>query len=76
MPPEPPITTEATIIEVLNDHTCTARLPNGKTVHAHVPKRAEKAYELERGAEVTLELTPYDFSKARIQTTPPTQETK
>ena len=73
MPPEPPITTQATILEILNDHTCTARLPNGKTVHAHVPKRTVGPFELIQGAEVTLELSPYDFSRARIRTTPPTQ---
>ncbi len=72
MPPEPPITTQATVIQVLNDHTCTARLPNGKTVHAHVPKRAKEPYDLKQGDDVTLELTPYDFSRARIQTAPPT----
>lgn len=65
MPAEPAITTEATVVEVLDSHTCTAELPNGKVVHAHLPRRKPGA-ELQTGQTVNLEMNPYDFSRARI----------
>lgn len=77
MPPEAPITTCAKILESLDHRTYRAELPNGKTVHAHIPKRATPNSTLRPGDQVTLELNPYDFSRARIRPSPdsPTQPT-
>ncbi len=67
MPPEPPITTHAEILESLDHRSYRAQLPNGKTVHAHTPKRSTPNTPLQPGDHVTLELNPYDFSRARIR---------
>jgi translation initiation factor IF-1 len=67
MPPEIPITTSAEILESLDERTFRANLPNGKTVHAHIPKRTTFPSKLQPGDRVTLELNPYDFSRARIR---------
>jgi translation initiation factor IF-1 len=42
-------------------------LPNGKKVIAHPAKALEaQKDEIVPGAKVTLEMTPFDFEKARI----------
>jgi translation initiation factor IF-1 len=42
-------------------------LPNGKKVIAHPAKALEaQQNEIVPGAKVTLEMTPFDFEKARI----------
>ncbi|MEM7145448.1 MAG: translation initiation factor IF-1 [Verrucomicrobiota bacterium] len=68
MPGEPPITTTGTITETLPNGTYHASLPNGKIVVAHPDRRtnAPPLPSLNPGDKVHLELTPYDFSKARI----------
>lgn len=64
---EPPILTTATILTVRGDRLYDASLPNGKRVIAHVPKwLLDKVGEIAVGSQVTLELTVYDFSTARI----------
>lgn len=65
--PIEPITTTGTILQRLSDRAFRVRLPNGKEVIGH-PHRslAERKDELTDQAKVTLEMTPYDFEKARI----------
>lgn len=65
--PEAPITTIGTITEILGDTTCHVELPNGKIIVGHLPKRLDTlAGTLATGQRLHLELTPYDFEKARI----------
>ncbi|CAN5138634.1 hypothetical protein BH23VER1_BH23VER1_18850 [soil metagenome] len=65
---EPPITTKGRILAAHADgRTFDAALPNGKTVRAFLPRWADHpSPPLQPGDEIPLELTPYDFSKARI----------
>lgn len=65
---EPPITTTGTITETLSNGIYLASLPNGKIVHAHPGDDFERIHpgRLQPGDRVQLELTPFDFSKARI----------
>ncbi len=64
---EPPIVTTGVICEVLPDRVFRVELPNGKLVIGHLPGRlAGLAEELALRNRVHLELTPYDFEKARI----------
>lgn len=64
---EPPITTVATVLAIRHEHLFDASLPNGKLVIAHVPKWLQKKMgPVEVGSRIKLELTPYDFSTARV----------
>ncbi|MDB4618049.1 translation initiation factor IF-1 [Akkermansiaceae bacterium] len=65
--PTEPITTIGEILVILNERAFKVRLPNGKKVIGH-PSRAlaEKGAEFSPGQRVSLEMTPYDFEKARI----------
>ena len=67
MSSETRIETTGTILSKGSGHSFIARLPNGKEVIAF-PTRdlAGFAMTLEPGSQVTLELTVYDFSKAKI----------
>jgi translation initiation factor IF-1 len=65
--PEVPVTTIGTITEVLSATICHVELPNGKIITGHLPKRLHAlAGTLAANSRVHLELTPYDFEKARI----------
>ena len=67
--PEAPITTIGIIREKRADQGTTflVELPNGKVVTGHLPRRLTAlAGELGPGDRVHLEMTPYDFEKARI----------
>lgn len=67
--PEVPITTLGTIRELRAGPQATylVELPNGKVVTGHLPRRLSGlADELPVGTRVLLEMTPYDFEKARI----------
>lgn len=65
--PEVPITTIGTVTEVLGPTTCHVVLPNGKIIIGHLPKRLNTlAGTLEPDQRFHLELTPYDFEKARL----------
>lgn len=65
--PEPPIKTIGRIRESLGGPVFRAELPNGKQVFAHLPRRlADLAEQLQPGDSVHLEMTPFDFDKARI----------
>ena len=64
---EPPILAIATILNQRSDHLFDAALPNGKSVIVHVPKwLRDRVKEITVGGKVELELTPFDFSTARI----------
>ncbi len=67
---EPPILAEAELLEVLDRRSCIAALPNGKRVHAHLPRGAGDTSLPAAGSKLTLELSPYDFSRARIRIPP------
>ncbi len=65
--PETPITTIGTITDILGPTTCHVELPNSKIIVGHLPKSLNDiAGTLATGQRVHLELTPYDFEKARI----------
>lgn len=65
--PTEPITTTGTITERLSPQAYRVSLPNGKIIIAHPDKKLEfqlDAFHPPR--QVRLEMTPYDFEKARI----------
>ncbi|NIP95623.1 MAG: translation initiation factor IF-1 [Akkermansiaceae bacterium] len=65
--PEPPIQTTGLIRAALRGSVFEVELPNGKLVVGHLPGRlAGLADSLSPGNRVALEMTPYDFEKARI----------
>jgi translation initiation factor IF-1 len=65
--PETPIQTTGVIRELLGGTVFRVELPNGKPIVGYLPrKRAELAPSLPPGTQVRLEMTPYDFEKARI----------
>jgi translation initiation factor IF-1 len=65
--PETPIETTGLIRRRLGEHVFEISLPNGKVIPGHVPKRlGDLPSSLSAGARVRLEMTPYDFEKARI----------
>ncbi len=67
---QPTIRTIGIIRQPHGPRTYEATLPNGKVVVAHVPaKRQAELGGLNCGTRVTLELTTYDFSMARIAST-------
>ena len=64
--PEAPIQTVGLVRE-RRGKIFQTELPNGKLVVAHLPRRlAALADSLSPGDRVVLEMTPYDFEKARI----------
>lgn len=65
--PIEPITTTGLILERYSERAFRVQLPNGKEVigHPHKSLRDRQA-ELVEQVKVTLEMTPYDFEKARI----------
>lgn len=66
MPSEPIITTGEVLL-VYSDRAYQVSLPNGKKVIAHPAKALEAQKDkIVPGATVTLEMTPFDFEKARI----------
>ncbi len=74
--PEAPITTIGIIREARAGKRTTflVELPNGKVVTGHFPRRlVSLADELGPGDRVHLEMTPYDFEKARIVGSAPTR---
>jgi translation initiation factor IF-1 len=64
---DPPITATGTVIDSPKDRIYHVSLPNGKVIIGHVPRAHSKLHDqLQPGARVQLELTPYDLSKGRI----------
>ncbi|MDA7518611.1 translation initiation factor IF-1 [Akkermansiaceae bacterium] len=65
--PTEPITTTGVILAILSDRAFRVRLPNGKEVIGHPSKAmVPQKDDLQPGTMVGLEMTPYDFEKARI----------
>lgn len=64
---DPPITTTGTIVGHPKEKIYQVKLPNGKIAIGHVQKvLIELHSSLTLGTQVQLELTPFDFEKARI----------
>lgn len=55
----------AVVREVLSHRTCRAALPNGKMIFAFATKGAA-ALELREGGELTVRISPGDFSLGEI----------
>ena len=65
---EKPVVTAAEVLVVIDARLYRVRLPNGKELIAHIPARhTPDAPVFSEGDEVTLEMTPFDFSKGRIR---------
>lgn len=58
---------EGTVVEKLPNAMFSVRLENGHTVLAHISGKLRMNYiRILPGDRVTLEMSPYDLSKARI----------
>ena len=67
MPKEDAITMEGLVTETLPNTTFGVKLENGHLVIAHISGKMRKnSIRILTGDKVTVELTPYDLSKARI----------
>jgi translation initiation factor IF-1 len=67
MPKEEGIQTEGTVVDVLPGTMFKVKLPNGADVLAHISGKMRKNFiRIVPGDKVTVELSPYDPSKARI----------
>jgi translation initiation factor IF-1 len=67
MAKEDHIEMEGTVIETLPNTMFRVQLENGHVVTAHISGKMRKHYiRILRGDKVTVEMTPYDLSKARI----------
>ena len=64
---ELPVSTTGEVIEIISERLSLVRLKNGKEVTAFPGREAEAAgIQPKPGDRVSLEMTPFDFSKARI----------
>ena len=67
MAKEEPIQLEGTISQVLPGTMFKVALPNGHGVLAHISGKMRKNWiRIAVGDKVTVEMSPYDLSKARI----------
>ncbi|RPI13431.1 MAG: translation initiation factor IF-1 [Lysobacterales bacterium] len=67
MSKEDAIQMEGRVVETLPNTTFRVQLQNGHLVTAHISGKMRKNYiRILRGDSVTVEMTPYDLSKARI----------
>jgi len=67
MPKEEGLQTEGTVVDVLPGTMFRVKLPNGADVLAHISGKMRKNFiRIVPGDKVTVELSPYDLSKARI----------
>lgn len=65
--PTEPIIAIGTITERLSSQVYRVSLPNGKIIIAHPDKKLEfQLDDFDKGRQVRLEMTPYDFEKGRI----------
>jgi len=65
--PSEPIETTGEVLLIYSERAFQVRLPNGKKVIAHPAKAlASRVGEIVPGTKVALEMTPFDFEKARI----------
>ena len=61
------IITEGTVTDVLPGTLFKVDLPNGKSVLAHISGKMRKHFiRIVPGDKVSLEISPYDLTKARI----------
>ena len=67
MAKEEAITTDGVIIEVLPGTMFRVKLSNGHIVLAHISGKMRKHFiRIVPGDKVTVEMSPYDLTKARI----------
>ena len=67
MAKEDQILSEGTVTEVLPGTMFRVDLPNGQNVLAHISGKMRKHFiRIVPGDKVSVELSPYDMSKARI----------
>ncbi|MDH5179367.1 MAG: translation initiation factor IF-1 [Gammaproteobacteria bacterium] len=67
MAKEEHIEMEGTVVETLPNTMFRVELENGHLVTAHISGKMRKNYiRILKGDTVTVQLTPYDLSKARI----------
>ena len=67
MAKEEPIQLEGTISQVMPGTMFKVKLPNGHEVLAHISGKMRKNWiRISEGDSVTVEMSPYDLSKARI----------
>ena len=67
MAKEEPIQLEGTISQVLPGTMFKAKLPNGHEVLAHISGKMRKNWiRISVGDKVSVQMSPYDLSKARI----------
>jgi len=65
--PSEPIVTTGEVLRIYSERAFRVRLRNGKEVIGHPAKSlAARRDEIVPGALVSLEMTPFDFEKARI----------
>ena len=61
------IKVEGTVVDVLPGTMFRVKLPNGTSVLAHISGKMRKNFiRIVPGDNVTVELSPYDLTKARI----------
>ena len=67
MAKEAPLEFEGVVVEVLPDARCRVKLENGHEVVAYTSGRMKKnRIRILAGDKVTVEMTPYDLDKGRI----------
>jgi translation initiation factor IF-1 len=67
MPRADAIQTQGTVVKVLPATMYRVKLENGHEVLAHISGKMRKHFiRITAGDRVTLEISPYDLSKARI----------
>jgi translation initiation factor IF-1 len=67
VPKEEPIITEGTVTEVLPGTMFRVELPGQRNVLAHISGKMRKHFiRIVPGDKVSVELSPYDLTKARI----------
>jgi|TARA_B110000211_G_C13857254_1_gene454870 translation initiation factor IF-1 len=67
MAKEEPITVEAIVTEALPNARFKAKLESGHEILAHVSGKMRMHYiRILPGDKITVEMSPYDFSKGRI----------
>ena len=67
MPKEDSVEVEGTVVESLPNAMFRVELPNGHRILAHISGKMRMHYiRILPGDKVTVELTPYDLTRARI----------
>lgn len=67
MPKEAPIVTEGTVVEVLPGTMFRVNIGGSRTVLAHISGKMRKNFiRIVPGDRVSVEMSPYDVTKARI----------